>query len=439
MITQNTSPVYVNRVHQDWMANGGVYGDGGVYYQSASNTPTLNFQFAGATAISSQITFTRASSATYYNAAGLLTSATTNTPRLDYNPATLAAQGLLIEEQRVNLLTYSADFDNAGWTKSNTTVAANVVASPTGNVDADKLVEALDVNLVHQVTQLSVTVTSLGTYTATAFVKADTRTRVRIVYIVGAGGVLADANLSAGTIGAAAAFGGGTAVSSSIQVLNNGWFRISVVGSGPAGTSGECRLELLDASGNRQYNGDGVSGLYLYGAQLEAGSFATSVIPTTTTALTRAADVASVNTLSPWYNASEGTLYVEASLISSSYSQGVLVDLGAGGSFGTTEYINWGGTQWQLNPNTAPINVLSTVTTTATAKVAAAIKANDSVISANGLIGAVDTTCAIVASPTTLSIGKAGWANANFFNGWIKRITYYPRRLSNAELQSLTT
>jgi hypothetical protein len=203
--------------------------------------------FAGAAALPSTVTFSRTTNATLTDSTGTLA----------YAPH--------------NLLTFSEQFDNAAWLKTNSSITANTTTSSSGTTTADKLIEALDINLVHQTSQ-TVAVVSLATHTASCYVKADTRTRVRIAFIAGGGGVVADANLSTSTISTASAFGGGTAVSSSIQSLDNGWFRISVVGSGPAGTSGECRLELLDASGNRQYNGDGVSGIYVWGAQLNVGA-----------------------------------------------------------------------------------------------------------------------------------------------------------------------
>jgi hypothetical protein len=210
--------------------------------------PTLDLQFVGATSLDNRITFSRGSQATLFDSTGTLVYANNN------------------------LVVQSENFGTT-WVTTSSSVSTNVTTAPDGTTTADKLTEALDVNSVHQVAQTSVTVMSSATYTASVYAKADTRTRVRIAFIVGGtGGVLADANLTSGTIGAASSFGGGTAVTSAIQSVGNGWFRISITGSGPAGTSGELRCELLDATGNRQYNGDGTSGLFLWGAMLNIGS-----------------------------------------------------------------------------------------------------------------------------------------------------------------------
>jgi hypothetical protein len=390
------------------------------------------------------ITFTRASTATYFDSAGVLTSAATNAPRFDYNPSTLAAQGLLIEESRTNLLTRSEEFNDAAWTKTNSSITANAATSPSGTVTADKLIEALDVNLVHQTTQSSVTIVSLGAYTASCYVKADTRTRVRIGFLVaGTSGVTADANLTAGTITAASAFGGGSAVGSSIQAINNGWYRITVSGTGAAGTSGECRLELLDASGNRQYNGDGTSGLFIWGAQLEAGAFPTSYIPTTTTALTRAADVASVNTLSPWFNASTGTLFTESQQLpgqtAAVFPRIAVID---DGSTNNSILNLWRSDTSRLYGavrvgavDQADVGTTG-VTQTNVNKIGFAYATNDFAASVNGGAPSTDTLGAVPSGLTTLRIGRS--SGTDFLNGYLRRITYYPRRLSNAELQAIT-
>jgi len=209
--------------------------------------PALNLDFIN-NPLDPRITFSRGSQATLFDSTGTLVYANNN------------------------LVVQSENFGTT-WVTTNSSVSTNVTTAPDGTTTADKLTEALDVNSVHQVAQTSVTVMSSATYTASVYAKADTRTRVRIAFIVGGtGGVLADANLTSGTIGAASSFGGGTAVTSAIQSVGNGWFRILITGSGPAGTSGELRCELLDATGNRQYNGDGTSGLFLWGAMLNIGS-----------------------------------------------------------------------------------------------------------------------------------------------------------------------
>jgi hypothetical protein len=388
------------------------------------------------------ITFTRASTATFFNSAGVLTSAATNAPRFDYNPSTLAAQGLLIEESRTNSI------------RNNTMVGA--VAGTPGTLPTNWTILGGGVGTLTQQVVGTGTLNGInyidyrvsGTTSTTGF----TLSFEQSAQIVAVNGQTWASSAWASLIGGSTTnitalnltIDGRTAAGAYVGVVNG----LSLMSATSTFARYTSTGTIANASVERVVLGivfltaSGVAidiTLRIGLPQLELGAFATSVIPTTTTALTRAADVASVNTLSPWFNSVEGTLYAQASVISTSYNQGVLADIGAVGAFGTTEYLNWNGSGWTLSPNTAPINVTSVVTTSSTAKMAAAIKANDSVISANGLIGVVDTACAVPLAPTTLSIGKAGWSAAsNFFNGWIQRITYYPRRLSNAELQAIT-
>jgi len=443
----NGLPISANRVCVSRNARS-VVSNGLPFDSNGAIAGAINFDlnFIGTDTLDPQVTFTRASTGTFFNSAGVLTSAATNAPRFDYNPSTLVAQGLLIEESRANLVTYSEQFDNAAWTKTNSSITANAATAPSGTVTADKLIEALDVNLVHQTTQ-SVTVVSLGTYTASCYVKADTRTRVRIGFLVGGtSGVVADANLTAGTITAASAFGGGSAVGSSIQAINNGWYRITVSGTGAAGTSGECRLELLDASGNRQYNGDGTSGLFLWGAQTEAGAFPTSYIPTTTTALTRAEDRASINTMSPWYNASASTIYAEhfrplptpagtfpraVDFVSTATSDKLGINQLDNRPTVSSQNLYPSGLSWPFTSVAADANNVI--------KHAIAATVGSGRYAVNGTLGGSDYAIASIPALDQVVIGSGkGFLFNSTLNGWVRRITYYPRRLSNAELQAIT-
>jgi hypothetical protein len=173
--------------------------------------------------------------------------------------------------------------------------------------------------------------------------------------------------------------------------------------------------------------------------QLELGAFATSVIPTTTTALTRSTDVASVNTLSPWYNAAEGTVYAECVLNAFATTQQAAwrIDdttdnermfVRRNGS--TVQYvgIDGGVTQWSLNTG-------NTVTVGTPFKHAAAYKVNDIASAFNG--GNILT--ATTATLPTVTLMRLGGENGGaYLNGTIRRITYYPVRLTNAQLQNLT-
>jgi hypothetical protein len=171
---------------------------------------------------------------------------------------------------------------------------------------------------------------------------------------------------------------------------------------------------------------------------LELGAFATSVIPTTTTALTRSADVASVNTLSPWFNASEGTIYFEGSTTNTAEAPFLTLQNG-----GLTDFFRY---SRAFNQSRLLVTVASgtaadlysgnTTTLGAVLKTAGAYKVNDFANVLNSGTPVVDTSGA-VPTVTTLQLGSGGFLGS--LGGYLRRITYYPRRLSNAELQSITT
>jgi hypothetical protein len=400
--------------------------------------PSLDFQFLSGS-LDSRITFTRASTAMFFNSSGVLTSASNDVARFDYNPATLAPLGLLIEESRTNLLLRSEDFSDASWVKIRATVTVNATTAPTGTAVADKLVEDTSTN-THESYQ-SVAIVANTLHTVTFYLKAAERTRAKIWLLNGAisSGANASVNLGAGTITAPNLFGTGSSASSSITNVGNGWYRCSIACIvDAASTTARAYIVLENAAGNDNYTGDGTSGLFVWGAQLEAGAFPTSYIPTTTTALTRAADVASVNTLSPWFNAVEGTIFVEASnaqLGTSLFS----TDDGTASNRIVT-YFNVA--------NSPAFRVVSggvdqanfsagTITQNATFKLSTAYATNDFAASLNGAAAVTDTSGTVPSGQTTARIGS-NVSSANFINGYLRRITYYPRRLANAELQAIT-
>jgi hypothetical protein len=179
--------------------------------------------------------------------------------------------------------------------------------------------------------------------------------------------------------------------------------------------------------------------------QLEQGAFATSVIPTTTTALTRAADVASVNTLTPWYNAVEGTLYAEATstgyVIDVNFPLVVSIDDGTNNNRIT---ISQGSAATGLNMIVRSGGVGTTIAdsgvdlSAVVAKIAGAVLGSNVFVSVNNGSVITGTTNGVPSGLTTMRLGSSGGLYLSALNGYLRRITYYPRRLPNSALQSIT-
>jgi hypothetical protein len=174
-------------------------------------------------------------------------------------------------------------------------------------------------------------------------------------------------------------------------------------------------------------------------------AFATSYIPTQAASVTRSADVASVDTLSPWYNATEMTLFAEASYIGlvpsvsqtiAAFSDGPTntnyIYFGKGGGSGqnATENLSSGSSNAVFSFGAPVVNTVY--------KLAMAIKLNDFAGCLNGGAVSTDTSGAVASSISMLGIGSLNSGAPLQLNGHVRRIAYYPRRLLAAELQALT-
>ncbi len=377
-----------------------------------------------------RITFTRATTATFFNQLGVLTSAASGVARFDYNPTTLAARGLLIEEQRTNSELYSEDFANAHWQKNQATVTSNVIIAPDGNLTGDKLIT--NSGLGNGQVFATVALTASTTFTFSCFAKAgewswsNLATRGPENIDIGAW-----FNLSAGTVGTVSAN-----VTASITPVGNGWYRCAITRTtGTGATASRQRIYSTNAD-NTLSTGDGTSGIYIWGAQLEAGDFATSYIPTTTTALTRNADAASMTgtNFSSWYNASEGTVVVNTS---AAFSGTNVAFSASDGTNNNAINIYWNSAlaQFQIR-SSGSTQALLTGSTSTSFKMVGAYQANNFAASLNG--GSVNTdTSGAIPTVDRLSIGSLG-AGGSILNGTISRIAYYPTRLANTQLQALT-
>jgi len=366
------------------------------------------------------MTFSRTgNTATRVNSSGLIETVNANIPRLDYLDGTCPK--LLMEPQRTNLFLRSEELQTSPWnTLSTSTITANAITSPDGTTDADKLVEntASGGHFVYQ----PVVLANSTDYTFSIFVKAAERTLVQMRIQAKTTVYTDNINLTTGV-----------ATSGTMTSYGNGWWRYSrTVNSGTGSTEQFLSPWLRDTSGATGYTGDGTSGIYLWGAQCEAGAYATSYIPTTTASVTRNADSCTKTAISTLIGQTEGTGFLDVD-IDSRLSQTFIVVKDSA----FTTY--WGfliltTTIQALMTNITPqAGINLTNSSTGRFKLAFAYKENDFVFYANGNLIGADTSGTV--SPTS---------EINFYSSATNKIrinsfALWKTRLTNTELAQLTT
>jgi hypothetical protein len=346
-------------------------------------------------------------------------------PRFDYDPVTLQPKGILVEEARTNLATYSEQFDNAAWTKSSSSVSANATIAPDGTLTADKL-QVLDALNTQKFVNQTIGAIST-TYADTVYAKASELSWLIINQYDGS-----DRrtwfNLSNGTVGTTAA--GTTA---SIEAMPNGWYRcraVRTVGTG----SIQLVLNVTNADNVAVFVGTVGQGIFIWGAQREAGAFATSYIPTVASTVTRSADVATItgSLLNQWYGQSEGTWIGDWSTSNPVSNKRVIgttssFDIGPLVLSSTNAMASWSGS----------FNLVTAAGPNNGGPVKAALGysgAGRSLVYAGGATATDANTIPTVAG---VNFGK-GFDTTQYLNGHIRSIQYYPVRLADFQLQALS-
>jgi hypothetical protein len=407
--------------------------------RATQTAPSFSRDFAGLKTldhgVGPAITFTRASNATFFDANGTLQTAANDTPRFDHDPATAGnpSRGLLIEEARTNLLIRSAEFTDATWTKTNVT-ATDGQSAPDGTTNADAILETVDSGL--HFTQQAVSVATTATHTYSVFLKANGRNFasvfVRENVNSGATYVSATVDLSNGTAS------GATVGTVSIQSIGNGWYRVSLSASIDSGTR-YAQVRIREDASTTSYAGDITKGILAWGAQLEAGAFPTSYIPTTAAAATRAADSAVVTPISSFYNQAEGTLFAEGTFLST-FGWWLVVDDNStanrhllAGSGNIPVY-----TVTASSASQASISIGSAKSAGEIIRHIGSFKENDFQAARNGTLGTADTSGTLPLSLTHMRIGTRT-SSSDRMMGHIRKVAYWPKRLTNTLLQQLTT
>ena len=363
--------------------------------------------------------FTYTSPSTKYvtNSAGVLVPGTTM--RCDHD-ASGNKLGLLIEEQRTNLLLRSAEFDNASWTKTNTTVTADQVAAPDGTVSADKIEASSTTSEMRQ----DATVTGTSATLFAFFKKGSSATAMNILAIRSQTGgttlLAASINLDTGAITYITGSSGAVAID-----WGNGWWLFYMTATITSGHT------IRSSVGN---NGSAIASgafSYIWGAQLEAGAFPTSYIPTAGSQVTRAADAITLATSKFPLGAAHTLLLKLRSLRSTVTSLTQMCNLWDGsinerfGNYmnaGTARLVvaDGGVTQADMNSNV-------TVNNGNLHRIAWAADTNDVALVVNGGAAVTDTS-ATMPTPTTLTLSAATSYH-------LTELRYRPRRVPNAQLQ----
>jgi hypothetical protein len=379
---------------------------------------------------SSVTAYTATTTAPITNYVPVLLTAAAGVARFEHNPTTGESLGLEIEEQRTNLLTYSEDFSNAAWTKQESTINANITISPNGTLTADSLIPSTNSVTNHRMQVTSSAVS--GSNATSLYAKAAGYGFLKIRL----GSFYANFNLNSGVVAS-------TNAVSTISSVGNGWYRCTLISTAAGSDTAYFYVSAVDTAGldNTAFAGDGFSGLFIWGAQLEAGGFSTSYVPTVASQVTRSADSASMTgaNLTSWYRADEGTLYSEAATRSVSVA-GVAAGFSDGTQANEILLYTFTTTLYQLvNLNSSVqsnISIAGTVSGT-NWKGITSYAVNNFAMSLNGGTVGTDTAGLVPTTINLFSIGRRGDGSLSA-NGTIKKIAYYPLRLTNTNLVALT-
>jgi hypothetical protein len=353
------------------------------------------------------------------------TSTINSAPRFDHNPTTGESLGLLVEEQRTNLIPYSEDFGDASWNNSGTLITGNTGQAPSGANTADTLIS-------DTLSLFRTFASSAQTYTASIFVKQINAGSIILSLQGGlaglSGGVLFDFSTNTASTS-------GTGATISSQTFGGGWYRIIATLTATGVASPQFRVQAA-----------GGGSCFIWGAQLEADAFPTSYIPTTSSTVTRSADVASISgsNFDGWYRQDEGCVFAEWTATGSNLFASVyqfhnnaattnLLEVYRNNSdtaiaarireaSGTQQTIAFASQNWLRVGN----------------KIATSYAVNDYAGSINGGTILSDSSLNLPA-PSVLAFGATQEGAANkYLSGTIRRLAYWPTRLPDSTLQTLT-
>lgn len=351
-----------------------------------------------------------------------------------------------IIEDRTNFLTYSEQFDN--FTKQYATVSTNSIIAPNGTLTADKIIEDATTSN-KEVLQSGLTVTAGIPYTVSVYAKAAERTAFRIGLLTSYfSGAITNAVFQLSTGTTAGISGGYT--SQTITNVGNGWYRCTATFVTTVTGSGLNLYFTLTNGTAPGYAGDGTSGIYLWGAQLEAGTSATEYIPTGASAVTIPAPTRTIsdNKFSSWYNQANGAFVISSDTFKAENTANTTYSRIFNLSDGTTDgrytlfYNTTGGVSMSATgAGFVASDSDSGVASKTVQKVGVNIQAGNSFLTHNGIqAGTTDTAAIVMNYMNNFTFFEYGTSSDEVNYGWghMQYLLYYAEPLTLAQLRTLT-
>jgi hypothetical protein len=364
--------------------------------------------------------FSRASIGTRVNRDGLIEEVQDNIPRIDFS----SGEGsLLLEPQRTNVLLQSNQFDTT-WINSNSTETGGQ-AGVGGSSDAWLLNKTAANGYIRQAISQS------GVQTLSVYAKAGSLNWMRVIADGGTSTPSTWFDLQNGVVGAADFF----TIDSNIKSVGSGWYRCSITFE--VGTINGVRF--YPADGNNDVSGTSGS-IYIQNAQLEAGSYSTSLIKTSGSAVTRVADSCQKTSASDYIGQTEGSVYVEVNISNTTTKTILVLDIGGASNFIILD------TNSSLSPEikvrqssgSFPSIITGTAMNYGINKIAFCYKSGDYAMYVNGVLSGTSTSTTFP-SGTISKISVGANPSYGYLSDAVYDIKLYKTRLTNAELEELTT
>jgi len=403
------------------------------YWDFTANRALFSGVDVGAVTSTPNWSFGRASTGYAQTLAGTLVNFGSGVPRL-------TNKGLLVEDLRTNLLLQSQTLATAPWSPFQASITADATAAPDGTMTADKLVEDTTAATTHTHQQLVTLTASVQTFSI--YAKAAERSQVLIFVPNTAFADVTARSVFFNLTGSGSTFSlAGAGATASIEALANGWYRCIL--NVPATLAIAANIQYgLSVSGANNYTGDGTSGLFLWGAQVEAAATHSSYITTTTVTASRQPDTASLTSPSVAYPLSA---YAEFNRTMASFpSNTIAFNLDDGTANERTTFIV-DATASTLQPVVVGaagitqynVNISPALAANVTTKLAVRVSTASANSARDNVLQAASGAITVPLTPTRLFFGMNP-STAAQLNGYLLRVAIFNTALADAALQRAT-